>query len=157
MKLLNLFLTDAAAADVTEAVVEAAETVSEAASGGFGEAMSSTLTFGERIALGLQVTGLGLGTVFCILAILWGILTIFRVVFYDIPNGKKAAPKAEKPAPAPAPAPAVVEPEVELAPLAYSASDDAELVAAITAAISMVMDAPQTSFRVVSFRRTASK
>lgn len=153
MKLLNLLLTDAAA-DTTAAVTETVEAVTEAASsGGFGEAMNSTLSIGERITLGLQVTGLGLGTVFVILAILWGILTIFRIVFYDIPNGKKAAPKAEKPAPAPA----VVESEPELAPLAYSEPDDAELVAAITAAVSMMMDAPQTSFRVVSFRRTASK
>jgi len=153
MKFLNLFLTDAAEA-VTDAAAEVTEAVAQASSGGFGEAMSSTLTIGERISLGLQVTALGLGTVFLILAILWLILTIFRFVFYDIPNGKKAEPKAEKPAPAPAP---VSEPEPELAPLAYTASDDAELVAAITAAISMVMDAPQTSFRVVSFRRTASK
>ncbi len=150
MKLLNLLLTDTVAAEVTEAVAEVTEA---AAANGFGAEMQSTLTFGERISLGLQVAGLGLGVIFTILAILWGVLTLFRIVFYDIPNGKKAAPKAEAPAPAPA---VVPEPEPELAPL-YSEPDEAELIAAITAAVSIVMDKPQTSFRVVSFRRTASK
>ena len=35
--------------------------------------------------------------------------------------------------------------------------DEAEVVAAITAAVALMLDKPQTSFRVVSFRRTASK
>ncbi len=149
MNLFKLFLTDGIG-EVTEAVAEVTEAV---ASNGFGAEMQSTLTFAERISLGLQVAGLGLGVVFSILAILWGVLTLFRVVFYDIPNRKKSAPKAATPEPQVTEAPAAV---AEIEAVAVEA-DEAELIAAITAAVSIVMDKPQTSFRVVSFRRTASK
>ena len=57
-----------------------------------------------------------------------------------------AVVKAPEPV-APAPVEETAEPE----------TSDEEIVAAITAALSVVMDKPQTSFRVVSFRRTASK
>ena len=112
--------------------------------------MNNPMSFGERVLMGLQVTLFGMAVVFAVLILLWGILEIFRVIFYEIPK-KKAAEAESKPAEPEAPAP------VEEAVETVEETDDAEIVAAITAAISVVMDKPQTSFRVVSFRRTASK
>ena len=116
--------------------------------------MNNPMSFGERVLMGLQVTLFGMAVVFAVLILLWGILEIFRVLFYELPKKKaaeaEAAKAAEKPAePAPAEEPVMAVEETD--------TDDAEIVAAITAAISVVMDKPQTSFRVVSFRRTASK
>lgn len=113
----------------------------------FGEEVSNTAPMSERVMMGLQTTLLGMGVVFLVLIILWAVLGIFSLVF--------AKPRTEKTAEAPAPAP-VAAPVSEPVP-SYSESDDGELVAVITAAIASMMDAPQTSFRVVSFRRTASK
>ena len=111
---------------------------------------SKPLEFSEAIGYGLQTTLLGMGVVFSVLIILLLVLTAFKFIFYKQPNTeKKPEPvKAEVPAPVAAPAPAPAEP---------AAADDAELVAVITAAIAAMMDAPQTSFRVVSFKRTARK
>ena len=101
-------------------------------------------TMADKVSYGLQTMLLGMGVIFAVLIILWAVLGVFKLVF------AKPARKEEKPA-APAPVP-VVE-----APPAAPAADDAELVAVITAAIASMLDAPQTSFRVVSFRRTAKK
>ena len=99
----------------------------------------------------------GMAVVFAVLILIWAILTLFKIIFYDIPNKKSAEAKPvasettpEPPAPAPVP-----EPVVEA--VSEPALDDAEIAAAIAAAIAVVLDKPQTSFRVVSFRRTASK
>jgi len=113
---------------------------------------SKPLEFSEAIGYGLQTALLGMLVIFAVLSVLLIVLTAFKFIFYKQPKTeKKAAPvKVEAPAPAPvaAPAPAPAEP---------AAADDAELVAVITAAIAAMMDAPQTSFRVVSFKRTARK
>lgn len=105
-------------------------------------------TMTDRILYGLQTALLGMGVIFSVLIILWAVLAVFKLVFYK-GDKKDETPAAPKAAPAP-----VSEPE--LTPV-YSEQNDAELVAAITAAISVMMDAPETSFRVVSFRRTAKK
>ena len=113
----------------------------------------SPWTLADRVSEALSVSLLGLGTIFAVLALLWGVLEIFRFFFYDLPNKRKNGEKAENAsantasaAPAPAVQPAVV-----------SGTSDEEIVAAITAAISVVMDKPATSFRVVSFRRTGTR
>jgi len=114
---------------------------------GISASMDTTRSFAERMQIGAEVAILGLGVVFAVLILLWGILSLFKVFFYDIPNAKKAAPKETAPAPAEVPAP------VQTAPA--SASDD-ELVAAISAAVAAYMSAegcPASGFRVVSFRR----
>ncbi len=103
-------------------------------------------TMADKISYGLQTTLLGMGVVFAVLIILWAVLGVFKLVF------AKPARKEEK---VEAPAPAVTEVPVS-APICVQA-DDSELVAVITAAIASMLDAPQTSFRVVSFRRTAKK
>lgn len=148
-------IIETTAETIAETVTDTVAATTTAASEGFGDLMQSTLTFSERITLGLQVTLFGMAVVFAVLILIWAILTLFRIIFYDIPNKKaaetKPVEKESKPEPvvtAPLPAVETVsEPEV----------DDAEIAAAIAAAIAVVLDKPQTSFRVVSFRRTASK
>ena len=105
----------------------------------------------DAIPFGLQTVLLGMGVVFSVLIILWAVLSVFKFIFYKKPSAnEKSANEKKAPSPAPAPEPAP-------APVMSEPSDDAELVAVITAAIAAMMDAPQTSFRVVSFRRTARK
>ena len=108
------------------------------------------MTFAERASEALRVSLLGIGMVFAVLAILWGVLEIFRYFFYDLPNkGKSKEKKPEKPQSSePAPAPVAVVP---------AQTDDTELVAAITAALCVVLDKPATGFRVVSFRKTGTR
>lgn len=108
-----------------------------------------SMTLSDRVTVSLQTSLLGLGTVFAVLALLWGALVLFRVVFAGIE--KKSANAADE-----APAAAVPTP-VEVVPNAAEVSDDSEVVAAITAAISVMLDKPATSFRVVSFRRSGSR
>lgn len=104
---------------------------------------------------------LGMGMVFLVLAILWGILAIFAKTMggpEKPAKQEKSAPKANpKPAPQPAPVQATA-----VAPAA-PASDDA-IVAAITAAIAMVIESDPAlteqfagGFRVVSFKKKSGK
>ena len=97
-----------------------------------------------------EVTLLGLGMVFLVLAILWGVLAIFKVVFAGEPKPKKEAVKEAPVAPQ---EPAVVE----------TAQDDGELIAVITAAIEAYRASESNGdadyaggFRVVSFRRAGA-
>lgn len=107
----------------------------------------SGMNLGERFAYAGRMTLIGMATVFAALAILWGALALFRRA---LERGK--APKESKPAApaaplvnAPVPAPAV------------QATDNGELVAAITAAVSLMLAEENggrvPNFRVVSFRR----
>ena len=100
----------------------------------------------ERLALAGEMTLIGMAMVFAVLAILWGVLAIFKMIFAK-PEPKKKA----EPAPAPAP---VAEPE----PVVAVADSDDELVAVITAAVAAYIadqepGAYAGGFRVVSFRR----
>lgn len=101
-------------------------------------------SFSDKLSTGLTVFALGMVTVFVVLAILWAILALFKVIFY-----RENKPEAAKAAPAPV-AEEIFEPE-------ESAEDDGALVAAITAAIA-AYTANDTSFasgfRVVSFKRS---
>ena len=97
-----------------------------------------------------QMTLLGMGMVFTVLAVLWAVLVLFKVIFAGRKSKaeKKAAPKMEKPAEAPVVASAV----------AAAQTGDDELVAIITAAVAAYMadegiEAPAGGFRVVSFKR----
>ena len=105
------------------------------------------ITYGEKILNGLTVVVVGLGGVFAVLAIIWGVLALFKVFFYDIPEKKKAAKIKAAPAPAP-----VAEAPVEAAPEA----DDTQLIAVITAAIAAYTAESAGGalpFRVVSYKR----
>lgn len=112
----------------------------------------------ERMAYALEMTALGLLAVFSVLAILWGVLALFKVFMYDIPQ-KKAKAKAEVKA---EPAPVVVDEPIVVAPVA--SSNDDEVVAVIMAAISAYIAADPAlaeeyagGFRVVSFKRVRDK
>ena len=97
-----------------------------------------------------EVTLLGLGMVFAVLAILWFALCIFKIVFA---KDNTKAKKTEKTSPAP-----VAEP----APEVVTQTDDGELVAVITAAIAAYRSSEEGltgeaagGFRLVSFKRAA--
>ena len=121
--------------------------------------LTAGLTMSEKFALSGEMLLRGMGTVFMVLVILWGCLSLFKV--FSTPE-KKSAPKAEtKPAPAekpaaPVPAPVVEEP----APAAPAPSDDAAVIAAICAAIEAYRAAEGLSglpYRVVSFKRKTGR
>ena len=108
------------------------------------------ITYGEKILNGLTVVVVGLGGVFAVLAIIWGVLALFKVFFYDMPEKKKAA-KIKNAAPAPAPV-AAEEAPAETAPVA----DDTQLIAVITAAIAAYTAQSGKAalpFRIVSYKR----
>ena len=114
--------------------------------------------FSERLSLFGEVTLLGMGTVFIVLAILWGLIALIGF-FFDLHNKKVAAKNSaakEKEASAAAKVPAT--PVAEQTPAQQD--NNGALVAAITAAIAAYIDADETlqeeysgGFRVVSFRR----
>lgn len=120
------------------------------------------MTLGERFEYALQGTATGMLMVFAVLALLWGIVSLSKVIFYDIPNKKKEKEKKQSKAPVEAKtsaeAPATV---AEPTPVA-EAADDGELAAVITAAIAAMIESGDYKnefvggFRVVSFKRTTS-
>lgn len=93
-----------------------------------------------------QMTLLGIVMVFAVLAILWLVLTLFKVIFAE------RAPKVEKNE--------IVTEVKEVPAVETNARDESELIAVITAAVAAYMseekgEAVDTNgFRVVSFRRT---
>jgi sodium pump decarboxylase gamma subunit len=105
------------------------------------------MTMSERLSEAGVMIVLGVLMVFAVLATIMIVLMIMERVFAK--KGKSEAPKKEaapKVAPAPAPAPVVQQ-------------DDGAVIAAITAAISLMLaesgDATyQGGFRVVSFKRS---
>ncbi len=108
----------------------------------------------ERISYSLEMTALGLLAVFAVLAILWGVLALFKVIMYDMPQKKAKAEPKEEPAVA-------FEP---VAPVPVIAQNDDETVAVIMAAISAYIAADPAlaeeyagGFRVVSFKRVRDK
>ncbi len=99
---------------------------------------------GESLSFGGMMLGIGILAVFSVLCLIWGALVIFRIVFYDIPNKKKAAPEAPA-------APVVIEAPAAVTP---APSSDEELIAVFAAAIAMAeSECNGAKFRVVSFRR----
>ena len=101
-----------------------------------------------------QMTLLGMGMVFSVLALLWLVLAIFKLIF--VGKSPKAEKKKAPAAVAKAVQESVVAVEEDTAPVADTADD--ELVAVITAAVAAYMaeengGVPVGGFRVVSFRR----
>lgn len=126
----------------------------------------------DGIAKAAEVTILGMLMIFSVLALLWGILAIFKLIFVGRTPKEatkkekkaKAEKKAEKNAVAPE-APAEVAPTEApaTAPVAAPQSaDDTELVAILTAAIAAYREnegyigADINGFRVVSFKRAGA-
>lgn len=115
------------------------------------EKLTTSMELSDRIGYALQRTLIGLIIVFGVLAVIWLVLSLFKVVFYKDPNKKTAEKKAEpKPAAAPAPAPA---------PVKVQTQDDGAVIAAIVAAISAMRNEQGITdgFRVVSFKRGTNK
>lgn len=114
---------------------------------------------GDALEYGLPMSLFGFAIVFGVLILIWGILSLFKVFFYTIPNAKKN-PQQPKVKP-------VVKQEVKQAPAAeqvqapapvvQAASNDGEVVAAIIAAIEAYRSANGATapggFRVVSFKK----
>ena len=128
------------AAAETQAADTAAQTASD---------LTAKLTEGGYVAI------MGIGIVFLVLALIWGVLELFRVFFYVLPN-KKASENAADATPAPEKAPA--QPASQPAPAAPVQHTDDSLIAAITAAITAYRAAEGNGtytggFRVVSFKR----
>lgn len=104
----------------------------------------------DAIAKAIEVTLLGMCMVFAVLALLWLALAVFKVVFAkDSSKAKKTVKE-------------VSIPEAVVAPTVEKVTDDAELVAVITAAIAAYRSSEEgivgeaaSGFRVVSFKRAA--
>ena len=109
-------------------------------------------TFGERASYALSHTGVGMLIIFAVLAVIWAVLAVFKVIFAGKTDKKeKAAEPPEKKSEVVPPAAT----PIAQAPVSASSPDE-EIVAAITAAITLMREAEGTTgtFRVVSFRRT---
>lgn len=110
----------------------------------------------ERLELAGQVVLIGLGMVFAVLALLWGILAIFgKVMTRQKKQTDEPAPASEAPAEETVPAVGESEPAV-------AETDDGELIAVITAAVAATIQSDEvlssrfaSGFRVVSFKKSA--
>lgn len=113
---------------------------------------------GEAWAKAGEVTLLGMGMVFAVLAILWAVLAIFKLLFAKDTQGAQSTQSTETKKAVSAPTVAEAP-----APAAAAVSDDSELIAVITAAVAAyraseegMNDAEAGGFRVVSFKRAAN-
>lgn len=98
----------------------------------------------ELTQTSLFVMGLGMGIVFLVLVILWGVLELFRVVFYELPQ-KKAA--SQKPVEQTAAQPAAPITENKLP------ASDSELIAVFSAAIAADQGTTASTLAIRSYRR----
>lgn len=114
----------------------------------------ATKPLGERLGDGLQVFVIGIVAVFAVLAVLWGVLALFKIFFYDIPEKKKAEQRLAREK--------AKNESGEIAPVIVGAEDavendnNEELIAVITAAIAAYnaeKGAGALPFRVVSYKR----
>ena len=106
-------------------------------------------SFTDRLQVGGQTVALGMLIVFVVLALLWIIL---EVAGYMASKQSEPKVKAIEQAPVATADPAPV-------PEQTSYENDEEVVAAITAAISLMLEAenaPVKGFRVVSFKRVSN-
>lgn len=117
-------------------------------------AVEGSMPIGERAIEALKVSLLGIGSVFAVLAVIWLILSLFRVVFAREKKAPKA-PVADLKVSAPKKAP-----QVAAAP-AVAPAADYSVIAAISAAVAVVLESEcaangteYNGFRVVSVRRS---
>ena len=116
--------------------------------------LTASLTLGEKAALSGEMVLRGMGTVFLVLAMLWGIIAVFGMVFSAVKTPAKK-PAEKKAAPAPVPAP-----KAEPAPAPVQTQSDDAIIAAICAAIEAYRAEEGLSslpYRVVSFKRKSGK
>ena len=107
----------------------------------YNDAIIRTKGFLETLGFGGQMLLLGMGTVFSVLLILWGCLSVFALVSKMRARAKAATPIA------PQPEEAVQQPVT-------ATTDDEEIIAVIAAAIATAENESNgAKFRVVSFRK----
>ena len=103
-----------------------------------------------------KMTVLGMGMIFAVLSLLWGILVLFKVIFVKrdtMPKVKELQKEAVKELPE------VVKQEAGIAS-EQAATDDAVIAAVITAAVAAYMaeqGISEDGFRVVSFKRAQNQ
>lgn len=108
---------------------------------------------GDAFAYGIPLSLFGFATVFAVLALIWGILSLFKIVFYTIPNARKNPKKAaevKKAEPKEVAQPIVTE------TVSVQSTQDDSVVAAIIAAIEAYRSettGKTGGFRVVSFKK----
>jgi len=120
--------------------------------------LTASLSLGEKTALSGEMLLRGMGTVFLVLLILWGIIAAFGMAFSAVKSpAKKPAEKKTAPAPKTTPA-AKLEPKPVSATV-QTQSDDT-VIAVICAAIEAYRAEEGLSglpYRVVSFKRKSGK
>lgn len=105
---------------------------------------------GNIIGEGAVVAVIGLGTVFAVLIILWGVLEFMRAIFS--PKEKKdTAPAVEAEAPAP-----VAEPMAAAPKETADEMDEDELAAVLTAAIAASLGTSTYKLKIQSYRQIDS-
>ena len=106
-------------------------------------------TASEALSYGIPTSLVGFSTVFAVLILLWGVVSLMKVFFYTIPNKKSA----EKKSPANIPEQKTTVIETQL--VSAVNSNDNEIVAAIIAAIEAyrTQNGSTCGFRVVSFKK----
>lgn len=103
----------------------------------------------ESFMVGVPVLVVGLAIVFAVLIILWGVLELFRIIFYEAPKKKAEAAKQAKKVEVVKAEPKIEAPAAPAAP----AEDEEELVAVLMAAIAASMGTSAGGLRIKSFRR----
>lgn len=125
------------------------------------EVHGSDLDFSDRLEYALQGTVTGLLMVFAVLALLAVVVTLSKVVLYDLPRKARAAAAAEAKAEAEKEEEIMAQAVPVAAPVAahIAQADDGELIAVITAAVAAAIESGDygsefaSGFRVVSFNR----
>ena len=112
--------------------------------------------FAENAKTAGSVALLGMVTVFAVLAILWLVIEIFHAVLTAAEKSKGKPKKKAGSAETAPELPAVTEPAVIIDEAPVPQDDEAEIVAAISAALAEYLNVPQSSFRVVSFKKAAN-
>ncbi len=123
--------------------------------------LDAGLSLAEKFSLSGEMLLRGMGTVFMVLVILWGCLSLFKVFSAPEKPAKTSAPKPEAKS-APAVVPEKKKPEPAPAPAAETPvqTDDGAVIAAICAAIEAYRAEEGLSglpYRVVSFKRKTGR
>ena len=117
---------------------------------------AAPLSVGDILSIGGQVTLLGMGMVFAVLVLLWGLVEFLHLILGHKAE-KKVKIQREKITTT------VVEPkkdDVSALPTnetVVAPKDDLAIIAVITAAIAAASGQSPSSFRVVSFKRANNK
>lgn len=95
----------------------------------------------DKLMYGLNISLIGILTVFSVLALIMCVLYLFRLVFYTIPNRKQQPSSPQVPGPS--------------VPVNTASSDDEMIPVVIAAAVAAYMEneEPKSKYRIRSFKR----